>query len=221
MSIVRENTDIPIFYQKIFETSNADVPIENRTLMSIRKQRAQRLTNNKVDKLISPGSFNLTPDDKSVSGSNTRYLFRNLYGETPLTFAFFSSKNIQNIQDLIKFTVYKETEYVVDNQSVNELMIIMRSIFLEYSLHPKLIDENMSDKEKSELMVKYKNEVARLNQIVINAIVPKIISQIQQYVDYLRDVSQQPYYMDKPKNESTTGQKQYRSTTQILFGGDF
>lgn len=221
MSIIKENTDIPIFYQKIFETPNADIPIEDRTLMSIRKQRAQRLTNEKVDKLVSPGSFNLTPDDKSVSGSNTRFLFRNLYGETPLTFAFFSGKNIQNIQDLIKFTVHRETGYVIDNQSVNELMIIMRSIFLEYSLHPKLIDEKMSDQEKSELIIKYKNEVARLNQIVINAIVPKIISQIQQYLDYLRDASQQPYQMDKPKNESITGQKQYRSTTQVLFGGDF
>jgi hypothetical protein len=221
MSIIRENTDIPIFHQKIFQTTNADVPIEDRTLMSIRKQRAQRLTDENVDKLVSPGSFNLTPDDKNVSGSNTRYLFRNLYGETPLTFSFFSSKNIQNIQDLIKFTVHKETGYVIDNQSVNELMIIMRSIFLEYSLHPKLIDEKMTSQEKSELITKYKNEVARLNQIVINAIVPKIISQIQQYLDYLRDASQQPYQMDKPKNESITGQKQYRSTTQVLFGGDF
>jgi hypothetical protein len=95
MSIIRENTDIPIFHQKIFETSNADIPIENRTLMSIRKQRAQRLTNENVDQLVSPGSFKLTPDDKSVSGSNTRFLFRNLYGETPLTFAFFSNINIK------------------------------------------------------------------------------------------------------------------------------
>lgn len=221
MSIVRENTDIPIFHQKIFETPNSDVPLEDRTLMSVRKQRAQRLTDEKLDKLVSPGSFNLTPDDKSVSGSNTRFLFKNLYGETPLTFSFFSNKNIQNIQNLIKFTVHRETGYVIDNQSVNELMIIMRSIFLEYSLHPKLIDEKMSDKEKSELIIKYKNEVARLNEIVINAIVPKIISQIQQYLDYLRDASQQPYQMDKPKNESVIGQKQYRSTTQVLFGGDF
>jgi hypothetical protein len=221
MSIVRQNPDVPIFHQKIFQTPNSDLPIEDRTLMSIRKQRAQRLTNDRVENLVSPGSFNLTPDDKRVSGSNTRALFKNLYGETPLTFAFFSSKNIENIQDLIKFVVHRETKYVIDNQSVNELMIIMRSIFLEYSLHPKLIDEKMTSQEKSELIIKYKNEVARLNQIVINAIVPKIISQIQQYLDYLRDASEQPYQMDKPKNESITGQKEYRSTTQVLFGGDF
>ena len=221
MNSPQQNTDIPIFHQEIFETPNSDIPVENRTLMSIRKQRAQRLTGDKVEDLVSPGSYNLTPDDKHVSGSNTRSLFKNLYGETPLTFAFFSSKNIQSIQNLIKYTIHRETGYVVDDQSSNELMIIMRSIFLEYSLHPKLMDDTMSNEERQILIGKYKNEVARLNQIVINSIVPKIISQVQQYIDYLRDASEQPYYMDKPKNESTQGQKQYRSTTQVLFGGDF
>lgn len=221
MNTIQQNKDIPIFHQNIFETPNSDLPLENRTLMSIRKQRAQRLTNDKVEDLVSPGSFKLTPDDQKVSGSNTRFLFKNLYGETPLTFAFFSNKNIQNIQNLIKYVVNKEMGYVVDNQSTNELMIIMRSIFLEYSLHPKLIDESMSDEEKKILIKKYTDEVDRLNKIVINSIVPKIISQIQQYIDYLKDASQQPYQMDKPQNVSVQGQKQYRSTTQVLFGGDF
>ena len=221
MNTIQQNEDIPIFHQKIFETPNSDLPLENRTLMSIRKQRSQRLTNDKVENLVSPGSFKLTIDDQKVSGSNTRFLFKNLYGETPLTFAFFSNKNIQNIQNLIKYVVNKEMGYVVDNQSTNELMIIMRSIFLEYSLHPKLIDESMSDEEKKILIQKYTQEVDRLNKIVINSIVPKIISQIQQYIDYLKDASQQPYQMDKPENVSVQGQKQYRSTTQVLFGGDF
>jgi tetrahydromethanopterin S-methyltransferase subunit H len=96
----------------------------------------------------------------------------------------------------------------------------MRALFLEYSLHPKLITEEMSDKERSELLKKYTIEVERLNMIVINQVVPKIISQIQQYVDYLRDASEQPYYMDKPQNDSVKGQKQYRSTTQVLIGGE-
>ena len=221
MNPILQSEDVPIFHQQIFETPNSDLPLENRTLMSIRKQRAQRLTNNTVENLVSPGSFNLTPDDKKVSGSNTRFLFKNLYGETPLTFAFFSDKNIENLQNLIKFIVNREMGYVVDNQSTNELMIIMRSIFLEYSLHPKLIDDSMSDTEKKILLQKYTNEVDRLNKIVINSIVPKIISQIQQYIDYLKDASEQPYQMDKPENVSVQGQKQYRSTTQVLFGGDF
>lgn len=216
--VVRE--DLPVFQQQIFETTNADIPLENRTLQEITKERGQRLTKSKIDELISPGSYNFNTNDDSLSGSNTRHLFKNLYGETLLTFLFFSKRNIDNIQDILKFVVHRETKYIIDNQSINELLIVMRALFLEYSLHPKLITEEMSDKERSELLKKYTKEVERLNMIVINQVVPKIISQIQQYVDYLRDASEQPYYMDKPQNDSVKGQKQYRSTTQVLIGGE-
>ena len=210
-----------VFHPSIFEISSNDKPLDKRTLQSITKQRGQRLTSETIEKMISPGSFNFTTDDNKVSGSNTRYLFKNLYGETPITFLFFSDKNIENIQNILRYNVYKETKYIIDNQSTNELMIIMRSLFLEYSAHPKLLDESMSDDEKRLLLEKYTIEVARLNKIVVDAILPKVVSQIQQYVDYLRDAGKQPYQMDNPKNESVQGMKQYRSATQVLFGGNF
>ena len=217
---VQQNIAGPVFQQEIFETANADLPMEKRTLQQIRDQRGQRLTSKTVENLVSPGSFRLSTNTDEVSGSNTRHLFKNLYGETPLTFLFFSKQNIKNIQDIIKFVVHREIGYIIDNQSVNELLIIMRAIFLEYSLHPKLITPEMSPKERDTLLKKYTAEVSRLNTIVVNQIVPKIISQLQQYLDYLRDASEQPYYMDKPVNDSVKGQKQYRSTTQVLIGGD-
>jgi DNA-directed RNA polymerase subunit H (RpoH/RPB5) len=210
-----------VFHPSIFQISSNDKPLDDRTLQSITKQRGQRLTSETVEKMISPGSFNFTIDDKKVSGSNTRFLFKNLYGETPLTFLFFSDKNIQNIQNILRYNVYKQMKYTIDNQSTNELMIIMRSLFLEYSAHPKLLDESMSEDEKRKLLEKYTIEVARLNKIVVDSTLPKVISQIQQYVDYLRDSSKQPYYMEKPKNESVQGMKQYRSATQVLLGGKF
>jgi hypothetical protein len=210
----------PLFHPELYERS-FDLPGDKRTLLTITEERSKRLSSTKVDELKSPGKYNLTPDDKQISGSNTRFLFKNLYGETPLTFLFFSDKNIKNIQNLVKFNVHKQINYIIDDQSANELMIIMRSIFLEYSAHPPLIDEKMSEKKRQVLFTKYTNEVDRLNKIVVHEIVPKIVSQIQQYVDYLRDASQQPYYMDKPKNESVKGQKQYRSITQVLAGGKF
>jgi hypothetical protein len=170
--------------------------------------------------MISPGSHILTIDDDGLSDSNTRHLFKNLYGETLLTSLFFSKLNILNIQNVIKFNVHKETNYIIDKQSMNELMIIMRAVFLEYSRHPKLITPDMPQDEKDVLLMKYKMEVSRLNTIVINQVVPSIISQLQQYVDYLKDASEQPYYMDKPENVSVKGQKQYRSITQVLTGGN-
>jgi hypothetical protein len=210
----------PLFHPELYERSTG-LPGDKRTLLTITEERSKRLPSTKVDELKSPGKYNLTPDDKQISGSNTRFLFKNLYGETPLTFLFFSDKNIKNIQNLIKLNVYKQIKYIIDDQSNNELMIIMRSIFLEYSSHPALISEEMSEKERQILFKKYTNEVDRLNKIIVQEIVPKVVSQIQQYVDYLRDASQQPYYMDKPKNESVKGQKQYRSVTQVLSGGQF
>lgn len=214
------NNDQPLFHPELYERTT-DIPGDKRTLLTITEERSKRIASDKIDSLKSPGKFNLTPDDKTISGSNTRFLFKNLYGETPLTFLFFSDKNINNIQNLLRMRVHKQMGYIIDNQSTNELMIIMRSIFLEYSAHPPLIKADMPEKERQVLFQKYTKEVDRLNRIVINEIVPKVVSQIQQYVDYLRDASQQPYQMDKPANESIKGQRQYRSITQVLAGGNF
>ena len=220
MNIDLNKEKAPVFHPSFFETVDTHTPKEERTLMTIRQLRGQRLTNKTVENMVSPGVHKFTVNDQQLSGSNTRHLFKNLYGETLLTFLFFSEKNIDNIQNLIKFLVYRETKYVVDKQSYTELMIIMRSIFLEYSAHPPLIDENMSSEIKERLFKKYTDEVGRLNDIVVTSIVPKVISQLQQYLDYLRDASEQPYQIDTPKNESISGERQYRSVTQVLLGGN-
>lgn len=203
-----------LFHPSMFE--NLKVSKEQPSLGN-----EQALTlNPQVNSLTSPGKYKLTENDDKLSGSNTRHLFKNLYGETPLTFLFFSDKNVENIQSVIKYIVHKETGYIVDKQSQTELLVIMRSIFLEYSAHPPLLDDKMSDTKRAEILAKYKNEVTRLNEIVINAVVPKVVSQLQQYVDYLRDATQQPYQMDTPKNSSIAGERQYRSITQVLIGGN-
>jgi hypothetical protein len=210
----------PLFHPSVFENSEESLPAGQRTLQMIAKERGQRLAEEDITKLVSPGEYPLTPDDTKLAQSNTRFLFKNLYGETPLTFLFFSDVNVENIQKLLRMNVYKQMGYVIDNQSVNELLIIMRSIFLEYAAHPALIDETMSDIKKKELLLKYKKEVVRLNDIVIDEILPKLISQIQQYLVYLKDASKPAYIDFNPKNESTKGQKEYRSITQVLIGGE-
>jgi hypothetical protein len=209
-----------VFHPSIFESVQKDIPGDKRTLLSVRKQRGQRLNDADLQKLQSPGRYAVTSDDSLVSSVNTGYLFKNLYGNTLLTDLFFSEQNISNIQNLIRLLVHKETNYIIDNQSVTELLVIMRSIFLEYHAHPPLINNTMSNQQKQELYKKYTNEVSRLNEIVLNQVVPKVVSQLQQYLDYLRDASQQPYQIETPKFESITGERQYRSVTQVLLGGD-
>lgn len=203
------------------DTNNINSNLKNtRTLLSIRDERAQTLAVDDINKLISPGKYNFTENDQELAGSNTSSMFKNLYGETLLTFLFFSSENVNNIQKLIRMLVYKETQKVVDNQSDTELLVIMRSIFLSYSEHPKLIDETMSQKEKDDLIRLYTAEVHRLNQLVIDTCVPNIVSQLQQYLIYLYDSSNPLKIMDKPISTSVSGTKNYRSQTQVLLGGE-
>ena len=207
------------FHPSIFEILQ-EKPVEERSMALLREQRSQRLTEENVEKLESPGTYGLTVDDKKIGKTNTNQLFKNIHEETLLTHLFFSEKNVETIQNLIKLLVHKETGYVLDKQSYTELLIVMRSIFLEYNAHPPLISDTMDKKTQMVIMKKYTDEIIRLNDIVLNTIVPRVISQLQQYLDYLRDASEQPYYMERPNNVNATGQKQYRSVTQVLIGGD-
>ena len=95
MNNINYNSNLhPSIFQNGFpqEGENGDI----RTLMMIRKERTQRLTGPgpDIDKLVSPGKFNLTNNDNKITGSNTLHLFKNLHGETLLTFLFFSEKNV-------------------------------------------------------------------------------------------------------------------------------
>lgn len=208
----------PTFFQDV--NINAKENLKNqRTLLSVTTDRESKLVTSDLSKLESPGNFNFTErKDVELTGSNTRHLFRNLYGETPLTFLFFSKQNINNIQDVIRHLIYKELFQVIDYQDNTELMIVMRSIFLEYHRHPKLLTPNMSEQEKTKISKQYTDEVKRLNELVINDTVPRIISQLQQYMDYLKDCSTPRSIMDKPESTSVSGSRSYRSTTSVLLG---
>lgn len=205
----------PTFFQDVIDNTNESLKNE-RTLLSVTTNRESKLVTSNLGNLESPGSFNLS--ERELTGSNTRHLFKNLYGETPLTFLFFSKENIENIQNVIRHLIYKQLLQVIDNQNVTELMIIMRSIFLQYHRHPKLLLPNMSDDEKSKLTKQYTDEVSRLNELVINDTVPRIISQLQQYMDYLKDSSSPRILMPKPENPSVSGLRNYRSVTSTLLG---
>lgn len=202
---------------------------ETRTLVSLTNERKnifglnsdQNQDNSQIvdiSKLESPGTYAFTSDDAQVSGSNTRFLFKNLYGETPLTFLFFSKDNIRNIQNLTKMLVYKQMNHVISDQNVTDLQIILRSVFLAYSEHPPLLDETMP-KEKINLLLKmYTQEVAKLNQLVIDTIVPKICSQVQQYLDFLRDSGTPLRTIPRAQSTSIAGTKAYRSATNVWLG---
>jgi hypothetical protein len=106
--------------------------------------------------------------------------FRNptegIWNETILSAIYFSSDNIQVIQNGIRAGVYKRSngQYLIGPQDCDTLKVIMRSIFLQYSANkPSNIKEQVSE----------------LNKLVLNFCIQQVYSEAQGYMNYINDVS--------------------------------
>ena len=106
-----------------------------------------------------------------------------LFYDNKVNVTFFSVGNINLLQDTIINEVYKKTNYNIKRQSDRELLIVMKSIYLEYSRN----NDDILDEE-----IKY------LNDLVLNSIIPSIISNLYQYLGYLKDISTEYIPMDNP-----------------------
>lgn len=213
------------FHPSLFNYNDGRLNTDINSINNVINERNSIFGNEEINKLKSLGSYNLTINDEYKNKSNTNSLFKTLHGETLLTYLFFSDNNVINIQNNIKFLVHKYTNKLIDNQSKQELLIVMRSIYLEYFNQPLDYSNEMSNELKKKAIIQTQNEVARLNNLVINDVVPRIVSQLQGYLDYLRDASQpfggNDFQHTKPISTNIRGQKDYRSITSVLLGGNF
>ncbi len=108
---------------------------------------------------------------------------------------FLSEKNINLIEIKIINTVYKKYNYKISKQSKNELMIIMRSIFLYNCTN------NFSNKEE------VKNELNKLNNLVINYSVINIIKNIKSHELYLDKINNNLQPNEIPISTTNKGDK--------------
>ena len=114
---------------------------------------------------------------------------------SPLSKAFFSQVNVVGVQTAIRKAVFDRSQpkgYVIDNQSIDELKIIMRAMFYQYSRN---------------LPVDIQAQVDDLNSKVIEWSVPHILSAVDHYYYYLDDISHMPVPMAAPKSMSSAGTK--------------
>jgi hypothetical protein len=113
---------------------------------------------------------------------------------------FFSKNNIDRIQKEMRYTVWIQSgkKYIIDNQSPIELEIVMRAIFLQYSLN-----QNQD----------FGKQITYLNKLVLDYCIPNILSEVQQYLGYLDNVQKLPNPLPLPENLSSAGSKTLRSVT--------
>ena len=174
---------------------------DNRSTKYIKEEIMELLNNDIISSLNNikqPNKSNISTNNISTNntitkGVRTRVAMRGLYEETLLSDLFFSNININNVQKLIKYEVYNITELYIDKQPENDLLDIMKSVYLQYKEHPKI---PKNDDEKNELKEDYKKEIDKLNKIVVDISVPIILSYIKQHLAYLRDI-QTPMFTER------------------------
>jgi hypothetical protein len=114
---------------------------------------------------------------------------------TTLSKAFFSKDNVKLIQNAIRKAVYDKSgpkKYVIDDQSADELSIIMRTMYLQYAQNlPHDLAGQLSD----------------LNEKVLNWSVPHILSAVDHYHYYLNDISHMPVPLARSVSLSSAGTK--------------
>ena len=113
--------------------------------------------------------------------------------QSVLSTAFFSEANQTILQNAIRYNVWKNTSQIIGKQNSVQLQIIMRSIFLQFARHS--------------VGVPIRDQVAQLNDRVLNYCLPEVISNVKQYMHYTEDVSQLPMPFDHAVNVSQKGSK--------------
>ena len=100
---------------------------------------------------------------------------------------FFSTGNIQILQNGLRAGVYKmsDNKFVVSEQNIDNLKVIMRSIYLQYAQH------NVAD---------ITGQVSKLNGLVLDYAVPTVYNEAMGYMKYCQDQSSLVVPLDLPRN---------------------
>ena len=138
-------------------------------------------------------------DDNTISSEK---ILLNIQQKNVLNSLFFSKRNIDNIQKTIIFQVWKKTKQKITKQSYNDLIIIMRSIYLQNS---KNLNYNI------------KKQIKDLNDIVVAETVPMIITNIKSHLQYLIDNSMPTRVSDRPQFVDSAGIKSGRIDGSLGF----
>ena len=132
----------------------------------------------------------------------SRDILKGMVERSPVSDMFFSHANLKHLKRLVCRSIYQQSggKYnpAPEAQSDNELLTVMRSIYLNHARH---------------LTDRIREQVAELNFQVIIDMTPRAISNAQLHLSYIRDSTQQPLPMDRPHYVSSAGTRSNPSVT--------
>lgn len=154
--------------------------------------------NGRVDLLTPPAGgwaaaqWMQKPSSAPAANVFGRSAIRGMLTPTPLSDLFFSTENVEALQQGIRYRVFTETKKVVDRQSDDELAIYMRAVYLQEARH---------------LPTDLVAQVRELNASVLKQAVANIVSNVKQHEKYIHDVSTLPIPLEKGLSTNVKGNK--------------
>jgi hypothetical protein len=116
-------------------------------------------------------------------------------GSEKLFHMFFSADNLDRIQKMIKKEIFRKTQgqYKLDtNQDDADLLVMMRAVFLEHSRF---------------LPYRIVHQTKQLNILVINHIVPDMITEMKQEYSYIKEINEPIKPIPRPVNVNSAGRR--------------
>ena len=149
-----------------------------------------------MSSFINLDNYNGTPFELFENNNVVNNKSNNMTGtfcKNNLSDLYFSQSNIDLIQDLIIEGVFKISGGTkISKQSEDELLIIMRSIYLQYG---KNQDSNLQA------------QIRELNKHVLKYCVENIHSNLKQYKGYINDITKERDVMEMPQFVHSKGDK--------------
>lgn len=156
-----------------------------------------------VSDIKSGNQFKMFTENNNNSDNAKETILYGTITRSPLSDSFFSKENMQAIQNMIRYQVYLASggEYKIGEQDNTSLQVIMRAIYLQYAKH---------------LPYNIKEQIYELNRQVVEFSLPKIMSEIKQYVHYVHQLETLPNPLELPKNLSVKGTRTLESVTSTF-----
>jgi hypothetical protein len=147
------------------------------------------------EKLGVPASVLYAPEPY-LTPINVAEHIQHRHSDTPLNKLFFSQGNIDTLQGQIQSTVQQMIGATIDRQSDSDLLMVMRSYYLQYAQNePDRLAQELSD----------------LNNRVVNFCANRISVEVEAYRYYRKDIMDFPAPIANPMNV-----KQYGTRTGEL-----
>ena len=111
---------------------------------------------------------------------------------TPLNAAFFQQANLERIQAMLRNQFKNETGLSIDRQNPRDVMTFMRYVYINNAMNP------------------YGNvaaQIARMNQQVVDKMLPQVREGVSAYILYVRDSSTGYVPNVLPINTSVAGDR--------------